>query len=87
MAQYSTRLTKGLLRHHYPCYDYSASRFRVQFLQPWDERLGTLEEVREMLAAIMSTCARGRAFLSKIRLLTIRKDVYFPELWHCKPMH
>ncbi|WP_035615389.1 hypothetical protein [Haloferula sp. BvORR071] len=49
MTEYFTRLTKGLLRHHYASYDYSASVFRVQFLHPWDERLGQLEAVRDML--------------------------------------
>ena len=49
MIGYFIRLTKGLLRHHYPAYDYAESTFSVRFLQPWDEELRDLVEVREML--------------------------------------
>jgi hypothetical protein len=46
---YFTRLTKGLLRHHYPSYDYSGAMFTVGFFQQWDEALEKLEELRDLL--------------------------------------
>lgn len=49
LEAYFTRLTKGLLRHHYPDYDYSSSKFSIRFIESWHQELRQLENIRYML--------------------------------------
>lgn len=46
---YFERVVKGLLRTHYPDYDYSKSAFHVSLLNQWDERLEKLESLRDVM--------------------------------------
>lgn len=49
LSRYFTRMTKGLIRHHYPIYDYSVDEFQVRYFLPGDEGLEKLAEVRDVL--------------------------------------
>lgn len=47
--RYVIRLTKGLLTHYYPSYDYSSCSFDVRFVSPTSANLELLAEYRDML--------------------------------------
>ena len=49
LAKYFTRMVKGLLRYHYPDYNYSQSIFRVRFVLPGDARLQELSATRDLM--------------------------------------
>ena len=49
LSRYFIRMTKALLRHHYPSYDYSSAAFQARFILPGDDRLDQISEVRDML--------------------------------------
>lgn len=49
LSRYFIRMTKGLLRHHYPSYDYRLSTFQVRFILPGDSNLSSLDEIRDQL--------------------------------------
>ncbi|MCW1886665.1 hypothetical protein OKA04_18145 [Luteolibacter flavescens] len=49
LLAYFERMAKGLLRTHYPDYDYSGSNFHVSILNSWDERLEALEPLRDVM--------------------------------------
>ena len=49
LSQYFIRMTKGLLRHHYPSYNYQLSVFQVRFILPGDSNLSALDEIRDQL--------------------------------------
>ena len=49
LSRYFIRMTKALLRHHYPSYDYAKATFDTRFVLLEDKRLDKLAEVRDML--------------------------------------
>lgn len=49
LSRYFIRMTKALLCHHYPSYDYADAAFDVRFFLLGDKRLDELAEVRDML--------------------------------------
>ncbi len=49
VERYAVRLTKGLLTHYYPSYDYSSCSFDVRFVSLKSENLDLLAPYRDML--------------------------------------
>jgi len=45
IERFIIRLTKGLIHHYFPNYDYSSSTFQVEYIPPTEESMRILQEV------------------------------------------
>jgi len=50
IERFALRITKGLLTHYFPDYDYSTAEFRVDYIQPRVDALEKIAPLRDLLA-------------------------------------